>query len=146
MEGEKSFRSDISVLNEGMDYILQADVVDSESPTSSADGGVHVRLKMQQSKIVRVQQHEVYGIGDSAKMVQIPSQQIRMVTASQHLVPGQTLLIDPYFESTVEVEPEASLPILAKVPYVSRTFQSTEPKPVKTHLVVLLQAVKHRKR
>lgn len=147
VEGEKSFRSDISVLNQGLDFILQADSVQAadtsskESPSSSS-GGIHVRLKMQQSRIVGVEQHEVYGIGDTAKTIQIPSQEIRMVTASQDLMPGQTLLVDPYFESTDEVASEAPMPLLGKVPYVSRSFQSKEPQVVKTHLVVLLQAVK----
>ena len=130
---ELAIQSGIQVLNEGMDFVVQGDV----------DGdALHVRAKIQQSKVADVQQHSVYGIGDGQKMIQIPTHEVRVATASERLLPEQTLLLDPYFQSNQTHQTTTGTPIFDKVPYLNRSFKQTSVESVTTNLIVLMTAKK----
>jgi type II secretory pathway component GspD/PulD (secretin) len=125
--------SGIQVLNEGIDFVVQGDV-DGE--------GLQVRTKIEQSKVVDVTQHKVYGIGEGPKVIQIPTHEVKVASASERLLPKQTLLLDPYFQSVEQQHSTVGTPILDKVPYLNRSFKQTSVKSVTTHLIVLVKAKK----
>ena len=126
-------QSEIQVLSEGTDITVQADIVGD---------ALNVRTKIQQMRVADVQLHRVYGIGEGASMVQVPSHQVREATAVATLLPKQSLLLDPYFQSKERPKSVSGTPILTKIPYLQKSFKQTEPAEVTMNTIVLLRAKK----
>ncbi|QEF96478.1 Bacterial type II and III secretion system protein [Stieleria maiorica] len=130
-EGETAVQSGIHVLSEGTDVSVLGNV----------DGdALIVRTKIQQARVADVQQHHVYGIGDGQKTIQVPSHEVRQATATAKLLPKQTLLLDPYFQSTERTDVTSGTLMLSNLPYLNKTFKQTKPKAVTMNAIVLLKA------
>ena len=127
-----SVRSEIHVLDEGVDLAVQADILEDS---------LKVSTKIKQSRVTNVQQQNVYGIGDSGKVVQIPSHEVRIAAASKHLQQSETLLLDPYLMST-ETKVVQGTPALEGIPYVDKLFQSNTTVTESKHVIMLLTAKK----
>ncbi|MEO1526680.1 MAG: hypothetical protein AAFX06_14685 [Planctomycetota bacterium] len=124
---QSSVRPDIHVLNEGFDFAVQAK---TEGDT------LHVRTKLQHSRVVGVKQHHVYGIGKGRKNVQVPSHEVRIAAASEKLKPGQTLLLDPYLETERAVVKAPTTPVIGQF------LPSAKPTVQRRNTLVLLTATK----
>ena len=130
-EGEVAVQTGIQVLSEGTDVTVLGKV----------DGdALKVRTKIQHSRVADVRQHHVYGVGDGQKMIQVPSHEVRQATAAARLLPKQTLLLDPYFQSTDRSKTITGTPILSNLPYLQKTFKQAEPKAITMNTIVLLKA------
>lgn len=128
---ENGIESEIQVLNEGTDLCVQGDLKEGDLKS----GAIHVRAKLQHSRVTDVKEHKVYGIGESVKTIQVPSHEVKMVTASQLVTQGQTLILDPHFQSVIQPdENETGIP----VPYADRVFKAKQPEPVVANLVILI--------
>lgn len=132
-EGTLAVQTGIQVLSEGTDVAVLADV---------EGDALNVQTKIKQSRVASVQQHHVYGIGDGQNTIQVPSHEVRQATAVAKLLPKQTLMLDPYFQSTQKTENVTGTPILTKIPYLQKTFKATEPIEVTMNTIVLLKAKK----
>lgn len=130
---ETGVQSEIQVLNEGTDITVRAD-------TSGETLNVHT--KIQQSRVADVQQHNVYGVGSGQGTIQVPSYEVRQASAVAQLLPNQTLLLDPYFQSKQTKVTTVGTPMLDQLPYVSKAFSATETEEVTLHTIVLLRAKK----
>ncbi|MEL6108183.1 MAG: hypothetical protein AAFU85_19320 [Planctomycetota bacterium] len=124
---ETSVRSDIHVLNEGFDFAVQAE---TEGET------LLVRTKLQNSRVVDVKTHHVYGIGEGRKTVQVPSHEVRIAAATERLRPGQTLLLDPYMET------ERTVAKPAKPPVIGQFLSSSKPSVERLNTLLLITATK----
>ncbi|MCA9138146.1 MAG: hypothetical protein KDB00_15350 [Planctomycetales bacterium] len=132
-EGQVAVQSGIQVLSEGTDVTVLGDV----------DGNaLNVQTKIKQSRVADVQQHHVYGIGDGQNTIQMPSHEVREASASAKLLPKQTLLLDPYFQSKQTTQNVTGTPILDNIPYLNKTFKQTELQEVTMNTIVLLKAKK----
>ena len=126
---QSSIETGIEVLNEGIRLAVQAD---------SADDALQVKTRLKQSRVVDVKTFDVFGFGDDKKVLQVPSHEVQLVSAAQRLQPQETLLLDPYFESSRTIAKSSQLPIVANVPYVKELFESTEYQNVTLHTLVFL--------
>ena len=86
-----------------------------------------------------MQSQVVYGSDSEPAKVQVPSHVVKEAEASAQLAEGQALLIDPYLTHTVEVQSEASVPMLKKLPYVGRGFRNKSVARVERNIMVLLK-------
>nr|WP_161501207.1 type II and III secretion system protein [Rhodopirellula sp. SM50] len=130
-EGQVAVQTGIQVLSEGTDVTVLGEV-DGEA--------LKVRTKIQHSRVADVQHHHVYGVGEGQKTIQVPSHEVRQATATARLLPKQTLLLDPYFQSNTQTESVSGTPILSNLPYLQKTFKQAEPKQVTMNTIVLLKA------
>lgn len=126
---ETAIESGIEVLNEGIHLAVQAD---------SNGSALQVRARLEQARVSDVATYSVFGFGDGKKVIQIPSHEVKQVSASQLLLPNETLLLDPYIESTVALPKTSQSNVLDKVPYVSELFESKEFRNVTLNTLVFL--------
>ena len=92
-------------------------------------------MNLQHSRVTDVKDHTVFGIGNRSKTIQVPSHEVKIVTASQVVHPGQTLILDPHYQSMIEPsEPATGIP----VPYAGRVFKAKKPEPVVANMVILI--------
>lgn len=129
----EALQSEIQVLSEGTDITVQADLVGD---------ALNVRTRIQQTRVADVQLHRVYGIGEGQSAIQVPSYEVREATAVAQLLPKQSLLLDPYFQSKERTESISGTPILTKIPYLQKSFKRTESEEVTMNTIVLLKAKK----
>lgn len=128
---ESGVQSEIQVLNEGTEVTVLAD----------ADGdALAVEAQIRHSKVADVKHHQVYGIGEAKNTIQVPSHEVRQATAREKLMPKQTLLLDPYFQTKQVKETTTSAPILDQLPYVGSSFVQVETEEVTMNTIVLLKA------
>ena len=75
-------------------------------------------------------------------MIQVPSYEVRQALATGRLLPNQTLLIDPYFQSTTTAKPKSNDSLLSKFPYVQVAFEEAEKpaEPIRVNTLVLVRA------
>lgn len=126
-------QSSIQVFDEGLEFVVEA---------RSEGTGLKVHGKLEQARVAKVDQHRVYGFGDENISVQVPSHEVRTASGRELLHPTQSMLMDPYFESTRLVAENTEAKMLEGVPYVSEMFESTTTKEVKSNMMILMTAKK----
>jgi len=127
--GESVIESGIEVLNEGIQLALRTNVEGEE---------FQLEAKLQQSRVNQVRTCAVYGFGKEKKLIQVPTHEVQLARASQRLVPGQTLLFDPYFAFSRTVARPSQSPIVGKVPYINRVFVSADVEETTMNTLVFL--------
>ena len=126
----------IHVLDEGTRLRL---IAKQNPSTDSASESIDLQCELTVSKVLDIHTDQVFGIGDEPLTVQVPVQMITSAIASDRLVVGETLMIDPHVTTSKYVDNEQGIPILTKLPYVGRTFKNTGRALVQQHLMLLLQ-------
>jgi hypothetical protein len=124
------------VLDEGTRLRMVANLSDA------ADGvppSIELQCELTVMRILDVMSDTVFGIADEPLTAQVPIQQITTAAASQSLANGQALLIDPHVTKTRAIGTDVGTPILAKLPYLNKTFRNSGPRMVEQHMILLLQ-------
>lgn len=129
------------VIDEGTRLRLLAIVTGAteSTPPASSEQSIRLSSELVVSRILDVKAEPVFGLTDEPPTVQIPVHQVTSAIASERLAQGQTLLVDPHVIKTKSVRLETAVPVLAKIPYVGRTFTNTAVSHVDQHMLMLLR-------
>ncbi len=100
---------------------------------------IHLSGEISWQKLLDVRSDTVFGMEEEPTTVQVPSHLVKRVDVAEELAEGQALLVDPYVKQTVNVQNEANVPMLKKLPYLGRTFKNNQVAKVDRHIMVLLQ-------
>lgn len=120
----------IQVVDEGISMRVRA--------TSRDDAMLQLASEVISKKIVGVEQTKIYGLVDNA-VLQRPIHQVEKAVVAAEMKYGQTLMIDPYISSEVEVQVERGVPIIGKIPYINRSFKNTASAKMNAHWMILIE-------
>ncbi|MCD0463153.1 hypothetical protein [Roseiconus lacunae] len=134
VEDQVSFETGIEVLDEGVDLAVEGEWEGDQ---------LTVRTKLQQSRIASVRNLKIYGIGESPKSLQLPTQEIRLAALSKQVAEGDTVLMDPFFEQTQRRTKTEISPTLKAVPYAGQMFGKQVTEDVRTTMLVLITGRKY---
>lgn len=127
----------VDVLDEGTRLRMLATVVE---PSPAAAGvAIDLTAEIAISRILDIKSDQIYGLQEDPLTVHVPIHQVTTSIAAQRLIAGQTFLLDPHVSKTKTVSMPTAVPIIGKIPYVSRRFQNRSVADVEQRMLVLLK-------
>lgn len=139
---EDTIKPTIRVLDEGTRLRMLALPIES-GPSA---GAIALTAEISVSRILQINSDQIYGLQKEPLTVHVPIHQTIKATASQQLLAGRTLLIDPHVTKTKSVMAQSNDSVLAKIPYVGRRFKNSGVAEVEQKMLVLLKpAIEKRK-
>lgn len=124
------------VLDEGTKIHLRAKLSDSSPDTAQR---IQLEGAFKWHKILDVKSREIFGIDEASATVQLPAHVTKTVSAAAELAEGQSLLVDPYIQQITVHSTESGVPVLRKLPYLSRSFKNVAAATVEQHVMILLK-------
>ncbi len=135
LDGE-TVKPSVHVLEDGTRLRLVGHLTD---PAAGLNQDINLTCELTVMRILDVKADEVFGIREEPLTVHVPFQQITSAVATRQLAPGQALLIDPHVSQSLSVQADQGVPIVNKIPYVSRLFKNVSTGTVQQHLMLVLQ-------